>query len=134
MEFNIHQLPVTSIQWPVTLTGNWQPATALQSYIPSTNHFLLSLSCTKRYNARPIAGCPSPSVCPLSLDWQLATGRWRLFSEETAMSHSSRDQPSCSDQSPEERQGPAVQTISPARSSRSRHRNRTGFASRTVIN
>jgi hypothetical protein len=31
-----------------------------------------------------------------------------------AISHSSRDQPSCSDQSPEERQGPAVQTISPA--------------------
>src|SRR5580658_11371948 len=48
------------------------------------------------------------------------------------MSHSSRDQPSCCDQSPEERQGPAVQTISPAISSRARHRRRTGFASRTV--
>src|SRR3984885_5743273 len=31
----------------------------------------------------------------------------------TAMSHSSRAQPSCSHQSPEERHGPAVQRISP---------------------
>ncbi len=53
-------------------------------------------------------------------------------SADTAMSHSSRDQPSCSDQSPEDRQGPAVQTISPAMSSRSGQRIRTGFASRTV--
>src|SRR6202047_4774135 len=78
-----------------------------QSYVPSINQFPLSLSCTKRYNTSPV-------------------------SAGTAMSHSSRDQPSCSDQSPEERQGPAVQTISPAMSSRSRHRIRTGFASRKV--
>src|ERR1700687_4207392 len=82
--------------------------TYFQSYVPSRNQFPLSLSCTKRYNTSPV-------------------------SAGTAMSHSSRDQPSCSDQSPEERQGPAVQTISPAMSSRSRHRMRTGFASRKVM-
>src|ERR1700686_41628 len=78
-----------------------------QSYVPSKNHFPLNLSCTKRYNTNPV-----PAV--------------------TAMSHSSRDQPSCSDQSPEERHGPAVQTMSPAISSRCRQHNRQGFASRRV--
>src|ERR1700686_1373866 len=78
-----------------------------QSYVPSKNHFRLNLSCTKRYKTSPVSAV-------------------------TAMSHSSRDQPSCSDQSPEVRHGPAVQTMSPATSSRCRQRNRTGFASRRV--
>ena len=49
-----------------------------------------------------------------------------------AISHSSRAQPSCSHQSPEERQGPAAQRISPHISLRFGHAMRTGRPSRRV--